>query len=98
MQATVRLVVAYLKIMVWTEPLLALGMVLSGALQGAGETVSPTMITVVTMIVFRLPVAWFLAASYGAVGGWWAMAASTTLQGILTVIVFQQGRWQRIKV
>lgn len=97
---TIRLTVAYLKISAWMEPFLGLGMVLTGALQGAGETKSPTMITILSMIALRLPLAWLLAVhlGYGAIGGWYAMAASTAAQGILTVVIFRQGRWRRVRV
>ncbi len=97
---TVRLAVAYLKIAAWSEPFLALGMVLTGALQGGGETKAPTLLTAFTMIAFRLPLAWFLASrlGLGAVGGWYAMSASTVLQGILTYLVFRRGAWHRVRV
>ncbi|MES2460933.1 MAG: MATE family efflux transporter, partial [Armatimonadota bacterium] len=54
---TVSLTVAYLRVAAFSEPFLGLGMVLTGALQGAGETVSPTAITIVTMIIIRIPLA-----------------------------------------
>jgi putative MATE family efflux protein len=97
---TVRLAVAYLKIAAWSEPFLALGMVLTGALQGGGETKAPTLLTAFTMIAFRLPLAWLLASylGLGAVGGWYAMSASTVLQGILTYFVFRRGAWHRVRV
>ena len=99
-ETTIALTVAYLKISAWAEPFLGLGMVLTGALQGAGETKSPTLITILSMIVFRLPLAWLLTVHlpYGATGGWYAMAASTVVQGVLTVLVFRQGRWRRVRV
>jgi putative MATE family efflux protein len=99
-EETVRLTVAYLRIAAWSEPFLALGMVLTGALQGAGETVSPTALTVFTMVAIRLPLAWLLMNVFGlgAVGGWYAIAGSTLVQGLLTVLVFRRGRWRHIRV
>ncbi len=97
-EATVALVVAYLRVAAISEPFLGLGMVLTGALQGAGETVSPTAVTVLTMVVFRLPLAWFLLNHYGTTGGWWAMSLSTILAGVLMVWLFRQGKWRTIKV
>ena len=79
-------------------PFLALGMGLVGALQGAGETMSPTVLTTVTMIFIRLPLAWFLLKNYGLDGAWWAMSLSTILQGLCVIVVFRQGRWQKIHV
>jgi putative MATE family efflux protein len=94
------LAVSYLRIMAISEPFLGLGMVLTGALQGAGETKKPSVITAFSFWIFRLPVAWFLAIrlDMGASGAWIAMAATTILSGILTWILFRQGRWKTIKV
>ena len=91
----IRLTAAYLHVAMWSEPFLALGMVLTGALQGAGETVSPTAITVVTMVCLRLPLGWFLLRHFGVHGAWWAMTVSTIAQGILTVFLFRQGNWRK---
>ena len=95
---TLALSVGYLKIAALSEPFLALAMGLIGALQGAGETLSPTVMTAVTMVLVRLPLAWFLLHHFGLNGAWWAMSLSTMLNGILTVFVFRQGRWRKIKV
>lgn len=94
----IRLTAAYLHVAMWSEPFLALGMVLTGALQGAGETVSPTVITVATMICLRLPLGWFLLRHFGVPGAWWAMTITTIAQGILTVILFRQGRWRHTRI
>ena len=95
---TLALAVSYLKIAALSEPFLALGMGLIGALQGAGETLSPTVLTAVTMVLIRLPLAWFLLQRFGMSGAWWAMSLSTMIQGVCTIFVFRQGRWRKIRV
>ncbi len=98
-EETVKLTASYLRVAACSEPFLALGMVLTGALQGAGETISPTLITVVTMVFLRVPLAYFLlAGGYGTEGAWWAMSISTIAQGIATAYLFRQGGWQRTRV
>ncbi len=94
------LAVSYLRIMAVSEPMLAFGMVLTGALQGAGDTVRPAVLTAVTFWVFRLPVAWLLALKlgYNTAGAWVAMSASTVLSGVLAILLFREGSWKRIKV
>jgi putative MATE family efflux protein len=92
------LTVLYLKAAAWSEPFLALNMVLTGALQGAGDTKMPTVLTTLTLLVLRVPLCYFLLPHYGPVGVWWAFTLSTILNGILTVIVFNQGHWKRIRV
>lgn len=95
---TVALTVAYLRVAAFSEPFLGLGMVLTGALQGAGETISPTAITIVTMVVIRVPLAFFLIARLGPVGAWWAMSISTVIQGILTADIYRRGKWRSVRV
>ncbi|MBC7807099.1 MAG: polysaccharide biosynthesis C-terminal domain-containing protein, partial [Akkermansiaceae bacterium] len=98
-EATVALTASYLRVAACSEPFLALGMVLTGALQGAGETVSPTLVTIVTMLFLRVPLAYLLLANgYGTEGAWWAMSLSTIAQGIATAYLFRQGNWQRTRV
>lgn len=90
----------YLRINAYSEPFLALAMVLSGAFQGAGDTRTPTWITFVTMWLFRLPLAYLLALTWGyhTHGAWWAMAASVMVAGLASVILFRRGGWSRVKV
>ncbi|MCS6829500.1 MAG: MATE family efflux transporter [Armatimonadota bacterium] len=90
----------YLRINAYSEPFLALAMVLSGAFQGAGDTRTPTGITFVTMWLLRLPLAYLLALTlgYGTHGAWWAMAASVMAAGLISALLFQRGGWKQVKV
>ncbi len=90
----------YLRINAVCEPFLALGMVLTGALQGAGETMRPTFVTLLTMWIVRLPIAYYLIFTrhLNARGAWISMCFSTVLGGLLTVLIFRAGRWKRSKV
>jgi putative MATE family efflux protein len=91
---------AYLRVTALGEPFLALGMVLTGALQGAGETVAPTWITVFTMWIFRLPLAWWLMfkLALNTHGAWYSMTMSTVVGGIMTVVLYRSGKWKKIRV
>jgi Na+-driven multidrug efflux pump len=75
-------------------------MVLTGALQGAGETVAPTWITVFTMWIFRLPLAWWLMfkLALNTHGAWYSMTMSTVVGGIMTVVLYRSGKWKKIRV
>lgn len=93
----VRLGVAYLRIAAISEPFLAFGMILTGALNGAGDTKAPAWAAVVTMWGIRLPLAWvaIFPLALGAVGAWWAMTISTALNGLLALALFKWGRWKK---
>ncbi len=95
-----RMAADYLRINAFTEPFMAMGMILTGALDGAGDTLRPTAITLFTLCIIRLPLAWFLIFPLHllAYGAWLAMAVSTILSGVLTWRVFHQGKWKLARV
>ncbi len=97
---TVNYTANYLRITAFSEPLLALGMILGGALQGAGDTKTPMWITLVTQSAVRLPLAWLLALhlGFGPTGAWLAMAASVLCMALLITIRYQSRAWMKIKV
>ncbi len=93
----VPLTVAYLRIAALSEPFLALGMILTGALNGAGDTKAPAWAGVATMWGIRLPLAWLLiyGLHFGATGAWWAMTVSTALNGLVALALFKRGTWKQ---
>lgn len=99
-ETIVPLTASYLMINSVSEPFLALGMVLRGALQGAGDVRVPALLTFVTFWVVRLPLVWLLAwyLSMGANGAWIAISGSTILSGIMTWLWFKTGRWKTAEV
>ena len=90
----------YLQINAVCEPFMALGMVLTGALQGAGDTVRPTFITFFTMWIVRIPLASWLMFHQGLQtrGAWWSMCVTAIIGGMLTTALFQAGSWKKIRV
>jgi MATE family multidrug resistance protein len=90
----------YLRIMMFSEPFMALSLILGGGLQGAGDTRGNMWVIVISMWLIRLPLAYLLALvlGYGAVGVWVAMITSMTVQGILMARRFHQGQWKALQV
>jgi putative MATE family efflux protein len=93
-------VVIFLRLLCSTEMLFAYGMVIVGAMQGAGDTVRPLWISIVSLWGLRVPIAYILAFPFhlGSLGAWIAMAATQAVQGILCLIAFKQGGWKTKKV
>jgi MATE family multidrug resistance protein len=90
----------YLRINAVAEPFLALGMVLAGALQGAGDTKTPMYITLVCNWLIRIPIAYALALvlHIGPNGVWSAMVISVIIQGLLTSWRYQSKTWLETKL
>lgn len=97
--AVLRETARYLRVNMLAEPFMALAMVLSGALQGAGDTRGTMWIIIFCMWIIRIPLAYVLclALGLGAPGVWVAMVVSMTFQGLLMAYRFHRGRWKRIR-
>ncbi len=88
--ATARAIASYLRINALSEPFLALGMAIGGALRGAGDTFSPALIGIFSLWIARMPLAYWLCAvaRKDVEAAWWVMSLSTVLSGVLTGLVF----------
>ncbi|OPZ31409.1 MAG: Multidrug resistance protein NorM [Lentisphaerae bacterium ADurb.BinA184] len=78
----------------------ALGIVLGRSLNGAGDSLTPMIMTVVSLWGLQVPLAVGLSRVWEppTVGIWWAIAAATALHGALIALWFETGRWQRARV
>ncbi|MBI4681627.1 MAG: MATE family efflux transporter [Nitrospirae bacterium] len=92
--------VRYLRIMMLSEPFMALSLILGGCLQGAGDTKGTMLIIVSALWIIRLPLAYLLAvvSGYGALGVWLAMVVSMCFQGIAMTMRFRKGHWKYVKL
>jgi putative MATE family efflux protein len=79
-----------------SQPFLALGQVMSGALQGAGDTRSPFYFVALTQWLLYLPLGFVLTgpAGLGSTGAWWAIGLTSAAQALLLAWGFWRGRWQ----
>jgi putative MATE family efflux protein len=89
---------SYLWWMGVTEPLLVAAIVGTSVLQGAGDTRFPLFSTILSLYVFRLPLAYWLVPQFGADGAWMAMGGSMIVQGIVISLRVRQGRWTTARV
>lgn len=89
-------VAQYLKYICVTEFMFGYGMVMIGALQGAGDTVRPLYVTLFCMWGMRVPLAAFLSHGLrmGADGCWLALSITQAAQGILAIWLFRRGDWK----
>jgi putative MATE family efflux protein len=89
-----------LQIIAWAMPPLALLMVLTGALRGAGDTRWPLVFTLIGFLLVRMPLAYYLAyvLAFGVRGAWYAMVTDLTVRCLLVVARFTHGGWRRLEV
>lgn len=92
---------------------LAMSMILTGALRGAGDTRWPLVFTFIGLAGIRIPLAYLLAYEevaiigtswtipgygLGVVGAWWAMLVDVFIRCGLVTFRFAQGGWKKIAV
>jgi Na+-driven multidrug efflux pump len=74
---------------------MCLSMVLGRAMNGAGDTFWPMVITGVGMVALRIPAAYGLAYFLKSVTGVWVgLAVSNVVQGLLFAAAFRRGHWK----
>ena len=110
---TARATVPLLRIVAWAMPSLAVVMILTGALRGAGDTRWTLAISLVGFFCVRLPGACWLAWDsvplpgtglelpgwgWGVAGAWYAMLADNLVRSLLVVWRFAHGGWKWIEV
>jgi putative MATE family efflux protein len=78
--------------------LYAYGLVLVQAFNGAGDTVTPTVINVFCYWVFQLPVAHYMAGWMGPNGVFTTVTMTESLLAVCGITAFKMGRWKRVKV
>lgn len=82
------------------QPALAIYMVYSGGLRGAGDTLSPMLVTIVGTLCFHVSLAYLfgIVLGWGLGGVWFGAAIDWICRSIAVYILFRRGRWKRIKV
>ncbi len=76
------------------------GMILMQAFNGAGDTLTPTIINFFAFWMFQIPTAWLLAIHYawGPRGAFWAVPSADILLTTTAFIVFRRGHWKRQRI
>lgn len=76
------------------------GMVVNQSFNGAGDTVTPTLISLFGFWFFQIPFAYFLAVQwgFGTTGVYIAISVAESLMAIVGIIIFRKGKWKTVKV
>lgn len=77
-----------------------IGMVMIQALNGSGDTKTPTWINLVCFWFFQIPLAYVLAKplGLGPLGAFIAIPAAETAVAIWAFVIFRKGKWKKIVV
>ena len=87
-----------LRIELFAEPFYAASICCAGVFRGAGDTLVPSVMNLVSMWVVRIIPAFFLVPVMGLMGYWLAMTIELFFRGIIFLIRLYRGKWQNKKV
>ena len=68
--------------------------VIGGVMRGAGDTLIPMFITLFSLWVIRIPLAYALSARIGVTGIWWAIPIAWFLGAVLSYLYYLRGNWK----
>jgi MATE family, multidrug efflux pump len=89
-----------MRMLAFFQVFLATSIVYVGALRGAGDTRYPLLITLVSVLLVRLPLGYFfgIVMGYGLIGAWIGMCGDMVVRAALSAWRFSNGRWSRAVV
>jgi putative MATE family efflux protein len=67
----------------------------NGVLRGAGDTIVPMFLTLMSLWLIRLPLAWFLSQRIGETGIWWAIPIAWLTSMFFSGIYYLTGNWKK---
>ena len=88
----------YLIIVSSFYPVFASMFTMHGALRGAGDTLIPMFITLISLWLVRIPLATWFSDLMGPSGIWWAIPCGWTIGLIGTLTYYLTGKWKTKKV
>ena len=76
------------------------GMVVSQSFNGAGDTRTPILISLVGFWVFQIPLAWVLSVwqEVGPLGLYSAIGIAESLMAVAAIMIFRKGKWKSVKI
>ena len=94
--AIIRIGHEYLTIVSLFYMIFAVMFIFMGAMRGAGDTLIPMLITLLSLWLVRVPLAYILSDSMGSeVGIWWSFPIGWAVGLVLAAGYYKTGRWKK---
>ena len=66
----------------------------NAVIRGAGDTLVPMFITLLSLWIIRIPLAYYLSNKNGVIGIWWAVPLGWAAGMIFSYIYYLTGKWK----
>jgi Na+-driven multidrug efflux pump len=75
-------------------------MIMTNAINGAGDTYTPTLLNFIFFWLIETPLAWWLALKmgYGETGVYVAIVIAESLLALAAIWIFKRGKWKTVQV
>jgi putative MATE family efflux protein len=89
-----------LKIMCAGYIFFGFGMVMTQAINGTGDTLTPTILNIICFWLLEIPLAYYFAKilDWQQTGVFWAIVIAESILTVLAIIYFKTGRWKNNKL
>lgn len=85
----------YLRIVASFYILLTTMFTINGVLRGAGDTLIPMFVTLLSLWIIRVPLSYWLSGIWGEKGIWWAIPLAWVFGMLASYTYYKTGRWKR---
>jgi putative MATE family efflux protein len=98
--AVVPLAASALRILSYGNIAYAYGMVMLQSFNGAGDTVTPTIVNFFGFWLLEIPLAWFLALQQGlrSTGVFLSIVVAQAAVAVAGILLFRRGKWKKQKI
>jgi putative MATE family efflux protein len=69
--------------------------IIGGIMRGAGDTMIPMLLSLFSLWIIRVPLAYFLSKYFAETGIWWSIPAAWVVGTCSTFIYYKTGRWKK---
>ncbi len=97
---TIQTSALFIKIMALTFGFIGIQMALSGAFRGSGNTMISMVLSIISLWVLRVPLAYVLSkhTAFAEVGLWIAFPATNIIAAIIAIVWFKKGTWKQKQI
>ena len=71
-------------------------MVIGQSFNGAGDTITPTVLNFIAFWIIQIPLAYYISqwTNPGSLGVYLAIAISSSILAIMAIVIFRRGKWK----